>query len=226
MPALPNGARVLPSTVTALPRAVAVCPMAPAPLLPLRSTPVHCDTTHSAFETLLAYVMVIGPLPGAALMARNTTRRATGAVTASMMLATCVQVAIPPPVTVGVRGPPLRRLRTATVIRAFGAGEMDAVVYARWFPLLLPDVRSVCVMVLVATPPPSGGVTVTEAVCVMGVPSIVADTSLPSATLEVRMLVKTPLPSVVPEVVRVLPLPDAAMVTPTPLTGSRCRPSR
>src|SRR5512144_656867 len=83
LPALPNGARVLPSTVTALPRAVAACPMAPAPLLPLRSTPVHCDTTHSAFETLLAYVMVIGPLPGAALMARNTTRRATGAVTAS-----------------------------------------------------------------------------------------------------------------------------------------------
>src|SRR5574342_260576 len=53
----------------------------------------------------------------------------------------------------------------------------------------------------------------------MGVPSIVADTSLPSATLEVRMLVKAPLPSVVPAIgVRVLPPPDAAMVTLAPLT--------
>src|SRR5512144_352368 len=54
----------------------------------------------------------------------------------------------------------------------------------------------------------------------MGVPSIVADTSLPSATVDVRMLVKAPLPSVVPEVgVRVLPLPEAARITLAPATG-------
>ena len=81
---------------------------------------------------------------------------------------------------------------------------------------LPPDVRSV--WAIVPPPPPPDGLTVTDAVCVIAVPLIFAEIVLPSATVDVNVLVKTPLPLVVPEPgVSVLPDPVAARVTLAPL---------
>jgi hypothetical protein len=78
----------------------------------------------------LLNVIVIGSLPGAALIARKIVRRLRGAPTASkVMLATSVQAAIPPPESVGL-GRALVALcpSTATVTSVLGAGAMSAVV--------------------------------------------------------------------------------------------------
>src|SRR6266540_1107605 len=65
------------------------------------------------------------------------------------------------------------------------------------------------------------GVTVTDAVCVMAVPFAVAETVFAPATVELRMPVATPLPSVGPlGWVRVFPLPVAASTTVAPLIGA------
>lgn len=62
------------------------------------------------------------------------------------------------------------------------------------------------------------GLTVTAAVWVMAVPLIVAETVLDSATVEVNVLVNTPLLLVVPELgVRLLPLPEEVRLTLAPL---------
>jgi len=62
------------------------------------------------------------------------------------------------------------------------------------------------------------GFTMTAAVCVIAVPLIVAETVFVPATVEVRVLVKTPLPFVVPEVgLSVLPVPVDATLTLWPL---------
>jgi hypothetical protein len=64
------------------------------------------------------------------------------------------------------------------------------------------------------------GVTVTVAVCVMPVPSIVTDTVLPSATVALSVPVATPLASVVaPGCVMVFPVPVAASTTVAPSIG-------
>jgi len=82
---------------------------------------------------------------------------------------------------------------------------------------LLLDVSKVCETL---PPPEPGGVTVTDAVCVTGVPLIVAETVLSSATVEPSVPVVTPLALVVPlGCVSVLPLPVAASTTLAPLIG-------
>jgi hypothetical protein len=65
-----NGASGTASPVTASPRVDPACTIAPAPFTPLVSTPVHCATIHWQLDWLLANEIVIGPLPGLALMAR------------------------------------------------------------------------------------------------------------------------------------------------------------
>src|SRR5687767_1296738 len=67
---LPNAASATLSPFPASARLDPVCPMAPAPFAPLPSTPCHCDTTHCTFDTFPTNVMVMGPLPGDALIAR------------------------------------------------------------------------------------------------------------------------------------------------------------
>src|SRR5688572_13974593 len=104
--------------------------MAPAPFTPPVSTPAHCDTIHWQWETLRLNVIVIGPLPGAALIARYSVRRVWGRLTVSKVtVATSVQAVIPPPVTVGL-GSALVELcpMTATVMSVLGPGAMAAVV--------------------------------------------------------------------------------------------------
>src|SRR5205823_712245 len=64
------------------------------------------------------------------------------------------------------------------------------------------------------------GVTVTVAVCVTAIPSIVADTVFGPAPVERSVPVATPVASVVPlGCVRVLPLPVVASTTVAPLIG-------
>src|SRR5688572_6690989 len=103
--------------------------MAPAPFPPLNSTPAHCDTIHWQFKSPALKVMVSGPLPGAALIARKIVRRLRGVLSASKVtLATCVQAVIPPPDSVGLGGAIVELPSTATVMSVLGAGAMTAVV--------------------------------------------------------------------------------------------------
>src|SRR5439155_9853972 len=101
--AFPKAASVIVRLVTASLRVEPLCTMAPAPFTPLRSTPLHCDTIHWQLATPVLNVMVSGPLPGAALMARKIVRRLWGVPTASKAtLATSVQADMPPPDSVGL----------------------------------------------------------------------------------------------------------------------------
>src|SRR5262245_989836 len=110
-------------------RAVADCTTAPEPSVPPVTTPLHCDTIHWQLATLPANLIVRGPVPGDPLNSRKMTTRLVGEPCVSKStLATRSQAAIPPPVTVGVSPPPERRVRTATVMSALGAGEIEAVV--------------------------------------------------------------------------------------------------
>src|SRR5262245_3859233 len=66
----------------------------------------------------------------------------------------------------------------------------------------------------------AAGITVTVAVCVTAPPSMVAETVLLSATVELRLPVATPLAFVGPNgCVTVLPLPVADKMTVAPATG-------
>jgi hypothetical protein len=126
----PDGTVVYASPFTASARAEPVCPMAPAPFAPLRSTPLHCDTIHWQWDSVTLNVIVSGPLPGEGLMARKMVKRLWGMATLSkVMVATSVQTVIPPPDSVGL-GAALVELcpMTATVTSALGAGAMAAVV--------------------------------------------------------------------------------------------------
>jgi hypothetical protein len=67
----------------------------------------------------------------------------------------------------------------------------------------------------------TSAVTVTTAVCVMATPSIVAETVLAPATVEVSVPVATPLALVGPAgCVTVLPVPVAEITTVAPLMGA------
>jgi hypothetical protein len=59
----------------------------------------------------------------------------------------------------------------------------------------------------------AAGVTVTGAVCVIATPLMVTETVFPSATVELKVPVTTPLPFVVPDGVIVLPPPLAEKTT-------------
>src|SRR5512144_905758 len=73
-----NGASETARLVAPSLRVMPVCTMAPEPLAPPVSTPSHCDTIHCTLETLPLKAIVIGPLPGVALIARKITRRLVG----------------------------------------------------------------------------------------------------------------------------------------------------
>jgi hypothetical protein len=78
----------------------------------------------------LLNVIVSGPLPGEALMARKIVKRVWGVERASkVVVATSVQAVIPPPDSVGLKAA-LDELCpiTATVMSALGAGAMAAVL--------------------------------------------------------------------------------------------------
>src|SRR5512142_2700513 len=122
----PRGiARLVVPSLRALPN----CTIAPAPLVPPVSTPSHCDTTHCTLETLLVNVIVMGPLPGDALNARKTMSRLVGVPCVSKsVFATTSHFAIPPPVILGLITPDERRISTAIVMSALGAGAIEAVV--------------------------------------------------------------------------------------------------
>src|SRR5687768_16032137 len=130
LPAFSNAASVTASPLAMSALADPVWTRAPEPFVPPASTPSHCVTIHCAFDTALAKSMVIGPLPGEALIARYSVRRFRGRPTGSnATVATSSHTVIPPPVMIGLGlAPDDRWPITASRISALGAGEIDAVV--------------------------------------------------------------------------------------------------
>src|SRR5690242_7085818 len=63
------------------------------------------------------------------------------------------------------------------------------------------------------------GLTTTVAVCVIATPFTVADTVFDSATVDVRVVVVTPLLLVAAGCANVFPVPDTAITTVAPATG-------
>src|SRR5512135_563996 len=94
-------ASVTVNPLTVVPLVAPVCTTAPAPFVPLASTPSHCDTIHWQLDTVTLDVIVIGPLPGAALMARKMVTRSRGVAPLNVVVATTSQAVMPPPVSVG-----------------------------------------------------------------------------------------------------------------------------
>ena len=126
--------------------------MAPLPLVPLVSTPCHCETIHWQFAWTPAKVILTVPLPGEGLSARKTLSRLCGVPTPSKAtVATRAQPAIPPPVTVGAGEAAVVLCPiTATVTSALAAGAMLTVVQVFRSARLLPAV-SRCWLMPVAT---------------------------------------------------------------------------
>src|SRR5438552_5274904 len=141
------------------------------------------------------------------------------------------------PAAVDVRLPvatPLTSVVPTGCVRVFPVvGVAASVTVAPWIGLPL---ASFAVTVIVELPLPAvigdvamtvdtaaetvPGFTATVAVCVTATPSIVADTVLDSATVELSVPVSTPLAFVVAlGCVRVLPVPVAARTTVAPWSG-------
>ena len=92
-------------------------------------------------------VIVIGPLPGLALMARKIVTRSRGVAPLKVVVATTSHAVMPPPVRVGAAAADDDWwVSTATVTSALGAGAMEAVVKTLTLFGSWPDVSNVWVI--------------------------------------------------------------------------------